>query len=359
MQENLFKDFKKVSDEEWKQKIISDLKGKSIDDLNWNLKDDLVIKSYYTENDVKNIDFPILRTHNPDWQIGEKIEVNNIKKANKAALDILMKGVTAPIFHFYKLPSQKEFKDLFENIGIEFIATHFTFEADGIDYAKFYALWKNLLKERKLSSTFACFDFDAKLLKEEKNLNNMVSIVAENDDYAQETIHINCKRFHTNTANSAIELKKSIAKAKEYFNFFLSKGIDAKKIALQTFFTINIGKSYLVEIAKIRALKILWVQLLESYQVEVILPFIKVEFSQNAYGENADDNLINETSLCMSAVLGGANHILVRPTGNTEKAKRMARNVQLILKHEAGFNQVADPMAGSYYIEALTDMLLY
>jgi len=358
MQENLFKDFNKVSDAEWTEKIIADLKGKSIDTLNWALNDNITIKPYYTEKEAKDIDFPILRSNNPDWQIGEIIEVKDYKEANKTVLDCLMKGVTAPVFHFYTLPSQDNFNTLFENVGIEYISTHFSFNTDGIDYLAFYKLWSNLLVERNLESTFACFDFDALLLREDNNLENMAKIVANNQDYAQETIHINCKRFHTNETNTVTELKNCITKAKNYFEFFLSKGIDAKKIAQQTYFTLNIGKSYLIEVAKIRALKMLWVELLKSYNVEVSLPFIKVEFATNAYGESADDNLINETSLCMSAILGGANHIVVRPTENTPKAKRMARNVQLILKHESGFNQVADPMAGSYYVEVLTHVFM-
>lgn len=358
MEKNLFKDFEKVSAKKWEQKIISDLKGKPIDSLNWELNDNITLHPHYTVEDTKNIDFPILRTNNPEWQIGEKIEVKNYKEANKRALDILMKGVNAPVFHFFSMPTENDFNHLFENIGIEFIATHFSFETDGFDYQKFYGLWVKLLKKRDLESTFACFDFDALLLKEEENLNAMVEIVANNEDYAQETIHINAKRFYTNEANTAKELKNTIAKAKEYFDFFMSKGIPAKKIAQQTFFTVNIGLSYLVQVAKIRALKLLWVELLKSYQVEETLPFIKVEFAPNAYGENKDDNLINETSLCMSAVLGGANHIIVTPTEETEKGKRLARNVQLILKHESGFNQVADPMAGSYYIEVLTSIFL-
>lgn len=358
MQENLFKDFSKVSDKEWEQKIIADLKGKSIEDLNWTLKEDFVLKPYYTETDTKNIDYPILRTNNPDWQISEKIDVKDFKEANKIALDVLMKGVTAPVFHFYSFPSQEEFNQVFENVGIEFIQTHFSFDTDGIDYLAFYNLWTQLLVDRNLESTFACFDFDAILLNEENNMENMANIIQNNEDFAQETIHINCKAFHTNETNSSIELKRSIEKAKAYFDYFISKGIDAEKVAQQAYFTINIGKSYLIEIAKIRALKLLWVELLATYNVAPTLPFIKVTFAPNAYGESVDDNLINATSLCMSAVLGGANNIIVEPTGNSEKGIRLARNTQLILKHESGFNQVADPMAGSYYIEVLTTMFL-
>lgn len=359
MQENLFKEFTKVSAEEWKQKIISDLKGKPLESINWNISDEIILKPFYTDNDTKNIDFPILRKNNTDWQIGEIIEVKDFKKANKQTLECLMKGITAPVFHFYKLASQKEINVLFENISIEFIFTHFTFENDGIDYYKFYTLWKNLLEQRKLESTFACFDFDAKLLQEDENLENMAKIVSKNKDFAQETININCKRFNINTANIPTELQNSISKAKEYLDYFISKGIKAEQIAKQTYFTINIGLSYLLEVAKIRALKLLWVELLESYKLEANLPFIKVEFAENAYLENKSDNLINATSLCMSAVLGGANHIIVKPTENSEKGRRLARNVQLILKHESGFNQITDPLAGSYYIEKITDKLLH
>lgn len=358
MQRNLFKEFNKVSDQEWKEQIIEDLKGKSLEDLDWNLKEDYTIKSYYTESDAKNIDFPILRTNNPAWQIGEVVYVKDFKAGNQRALNILMKGVTAITFHFYKLPSQQDFNSLFENVGIEFIATHFSFDIDGINYADFFQLWKNLLASRGLDSAFASFDFDAKLLNDDTELENMAKIVSANNDAQLKTIHIDCKLLQTNESNIDIELRNIIAKTKAYFDYFIEKGISADQVAKQTFFTVRIGLSYLLETAKLRALKMLWVELLASYGAAANLAFLKVEFAPNAYGESKDDNLINGTSLCMSAVLGGANHIIVPPIDDSEKAQRLARNIQLVLKHESGFDQVADPMAGSYYVEVLTEMFM-
>lgn len=357
MKKNLFEAFEKISDQEWKDKIIADLKGKSIEDLNWQLNDDFVLKPYYTESDVKQIDFPILRTHNPEFQIAEYIEVNNVKEANKMALDALMKGATAIEFHFFSFPSEKDFEQLFDAIGVEYIATHFSFATDGFDYLAFYTLWQKLLAKRSLSSTFACFDFDALLLKDTAQMSNMAKIVESNEDFASETIHIDCRRFHTNVYHIDVELKNCISKAKEYLEYFKNKNIALEKVAQQMYFSVNISTSYLLEVAKLRALKLLWVNLLESYGVQAQLPFLKVHFSPDAYTDSADDNLINATSLSMSALLGGANFVAVKPIDSSEKARRLARNILLVLQHEAGFNQVSDPMAGSYYVEAITDML--
>ncbi|MCD8528804.1 MAG: methylmalonyl-CoA mutase family protein [Chitinophagales bacterium] len=120
------------------------------------------------------------------------------------------------------------------------------------------------------------------------------------------------------------------------------------------FFTFYEDKSYLLSIAKLRAFKLAYTQLFKTNE----LPFVLVEFAPEAYGNDAQDNLINATTMAMSAVLGGANCLIVKPTQNNEDGKRLARNIQLILKHESGLHQIADPANGSFYIESLTRKLI-
>ena len=127
-------------------------------------------------------------------------------------------------------------------------------------------------------------------------------------------------------------------------------------------FSIAIGKSYFVEIAKIRALKILWANVLKAYGWEATSPSIEAHLSPSCQSDNPYQNMIAATTQAMSAVLGGVDRLTILPANAaTEKAddftRRIARNVQHLLKMEAYFDRVIDPAAGSYYIEQLTEQL--
>jgi methylmalonyl-CoA mutase len=358
MQENLFKDFEKSNAKSWNEKLVAELKGKSLDDLQWKIGENIAMNAFYTPENMPEYDFSVLQTQQIPWQIGEIIHVHNIKEANKMALEILMKGIDAPVFHFYTMPSQADFTALFDGIGIEYIFTHFTFDTDNIDYLIFYNLWKSLLTERNLKSAPVFFDFDALFLNDSKQLENMLHIVQDSPSDETKTIAINCKTYFTNEYHFDIELQKSIDTTKSYFDFYQSKGIAPKKIAHLFHFQIVIGNTYLLEIAKIRALKIAWTKLLAQYGLEKTLPFVHVQFAKSAYENNANDHLICATSMAMSAILGGANHLVVHALDESEKEVRLARNTALILKHEAGFDLVSDPMSGSYYVDMATLQLV-
>lgn len=317
----IFENFNASNKALWQQQATADLKGKALGDLDWQINDHLKLEAYYTQSDLQDFDTSILKTNNPDWQIGQHYNLADYKASNKEVLADLNHGLNAPCFSFKNTPSLSDLEILFEGVGLQYIFTHFTSNEDALT-----TVWNQYLDKQNIANAPVYFGIN----------------------------HFDASKFYEGTANIHKEIKATIDAAKQV----LAKSKNLALTAGKMHFTFYVDKSYLVNVAKLRAFKVLWVKLMKELNLEIALPFIKVEFAPSAYGQDEHDNLINATSMAMSAVLGGANHLIVRPTNETPTAKRLARNVQLILKHESGLHKIADPAFGSYYIENLTGKLV-
>jgi len=325
----IFQNFKENSKAEWIQQATEDLKDKSISDIDWKLNEAITQAAYYTASDLPALNHSILKEYNPDWQIGEHYFVANYKASNAQLLQDLMHGLNAPVLSFKNSPSLEDFKILFNGIGLEYIFVHFDCSENQVLLS-----WQELLEETKNTSAYFRLD--------------KTSTAVEKSE------HLDARKFYTHTAGIHEEVKQSIQAVKA----ILLSSDDKQSAADQIHFSFFVDNSYLASIAKLRAFKLLWVALMKANHLSEKLPFISVEFAPSAYGIDEQDNLINATSMAMSAVIGGANHLIVRPTNETTTAKRLARNIQLILKDESGLHKVADPAQGSYYIESLTSKLV-
>lgn len=327
--QDILNTFPPVSKKDWETKAIKDLKGKSLDELNWVISEDIKQSPYYAAEDQTTIDVSLLKQHNPDWQIGELYVIDNAKTSNKQVLADLMHGLNAPVFQFSETFSVEDITALFKGVGLEYIFTHFA------------EMSEDQLKE-----------VNAFLAQQEES--SKVYLETEQSQHATKSILVNAQKHYKGIAHVGEELKAVLSEVKERLNH----AEDPAKVASQIQFKFFVDNAYLLNIAKLRAFKLLYLQLLEELNLPKALPFVKVEFAPSAYGEDEQDNLIRATSMAMSAVLGGADHLIVRPTSETDRAKRLARNIQLILKHESGLHKVADPAAGSYYIESLSNKLV-
>ena len=167
----------------------------------------------------------------------------------------------------------------------------------------------------------------------------------------------------SDSKNIAKDLADAIAKGVNYLAKVADHGLDLELANRHLQFSIKIGPSYFLEIAKTRALKILWANVLEAYDLkEIEMPDIEAHFSSSAFGEDPNTNMIRSTTQAMSAVLGGVNRLTILPSdlksGNTtEFSRRIARNVQHLLMMESLMDRVIDPAKGSYYIEKLTEKI--
>ncbi|MBI5914018.1 MAG: hypothetical protein HY842_01460, partial [Bacteroidetes bacterium] len=172
---------------------------------------------------------------------------------------------------------------------------------------------------------------------------------------------VNGTAFFPGDGNVVEELANTVRQGNDWLSTLTEAGFSAADIHRHLQFSVAVGKNYFIEIAKLRALRLLWANVQKAWGLEHGMPTIEAHFPLNQQAESPNDNLVQATTQAMSAVIGGADRLTVLPSDVTEAnpqatdfSRRMARNVQHILKMESYFDRVADPAAGSYFMENLT-----
>ena len=174
-------------------------------------------------------------------------------------------------------------------------------------------------------------------------------------------------KFFANSGSSIVqELAFSLSQGAEYLTQLTELGLSVDEVAKNIKFNFGVGNNYFMEIAKLRAARLLWAKIVEAYGPECNCAAKLVAHSEtNSYNLTVYDpyvNMLRTQTEAMSAALGGAHSVTVLPFNaiyedTTEFSERIARNQQLLLKEESHLDKIADPSAGSYYIESLTDSL--
>ena len=362
----LFAEFTPSTKAEWLAKIESDLKGRSIEDLNWQLNNQptpLSISPFAHLADLETLPEPLAdnRTANT-WNIGEHIYVKaDYKTANQAVLTALMGGVNAPCFVFDgDFPSETQLETLLKDVELDYISPFFKEKTENKSPLAFL---KNLKKQAEKSGKnpqilrggifydpFADGRFDVVSATE------TVCFAAENHP-KMSVLSVNGEGFFEDSTNVVEELLKTLTVGELYLKKLTDNGLDAEVINNALSFRFQIGVSYFVEIAKIRAFKILWGNVLSAYNVVPKMPLIFARTTPKTFVDDPHTNKIRATAQAMSAVIGGAEMLILQPTEDSDFGRRIARNVQHLLTMESYLDKVVDPSAGSYYIETLTDKL--
>jgi methylmalonyl-CoA mutase len=360
---SLFKDFKKSSKKNWLAKVEKDLKGKPIENLNWKVNENLVISPFAHRDDLEELPKPLLNKQNSnDWEKGVRIYVQNVKTANKEALFLLEKGANALGFELLKNPTKKEMQTLLQGIEHEWISTHFILPQKS---------WKGIVqnfisilndKNQNLKKVAASFQFkDGSTIPPSEyqavqDFSNQLPLAS--------FITINARDFYQGKENVVEELAKTFSKANAYLEKWNEKDLNLKSLLSTIQFSIQLDDSYFLNIAKIRALKILWNLLVKSWK-GTLKPNITIEthLTSSTHTEDENYNKIKATSQAMSAVIGGTNRLYIYPSDALKNKKgskndqRIGLNTQHLLQLESYMDKVQDPAAGSYYIEQLTDDL--
>ncbi len=335
--QSLLNEFSPNSKEEWSLKATTDLKGKTIESLSSNLDKNIIVDAYYAKEDLIKLSYlqkysnllankTTLDGEPRDWINYQKISVENELQANKLAINALNLGATGIIF---KIKSNQNFEILLKDIHLESCAIAF----EGNDYVNDYL-------------AYAKKQFDlAKLTGYWKSSNKNIS------NGLKTTI------FSANQ-ESAVEQLTTITKdALTYIQ-------DDKKLDIinKSVFQLEIGTNYFLEIAKLRALRIILTEVLASKGIDINPSLIEIMAISSAW-KNEDlephENILKGTTATMAAIIGGCNSLYVEPENPLEVLNtRTSRNISTILKDESFLNKEVDPSAGSYYIEDLTHLLV-
>ncbi|MFO7525472.1 MAG: methylmalonyl-CoA mutase family protein [Ignavibacteriaceae bacterium] len=177
------------------------------------------------------------------------------------------------------------------------------------------------------------------------------------------TIGVSGIPFNNSGANNVQELAFVIATATAYLNEMISRGLKADDIAKRIKFSFGIGSFYFMEIAKLRAARMLWNNVLQVYGVneENRRMFIHVKTTQfNQTYFDPYTNVLRTTTEALSAIAGGADSLHTNTfdesfNQSNNFSRRLARNTQIIIKEESHLDKVIDPSGGSFFVEKLTD----
>ncbi|MFU8843561.1 MAG: methylmalonyl-CoA mutase family protein [Bacteroidales bacterium] len=388
--EKLFTDFPPVTTGEWEAKIREDLKGADYEKkLVWKTQEGFNVKPYYRSEDLTGLEyldvlpgqFPFPRGNRVranEWHIRQDIFVEDIKAANKKALDILMKGVTSLgfIIHPKFGPSMDEIERLCENIYADAVELNFICYHNSLKVVQYV---EKLVKKynRELGKIYGSVDFDplgqlvlkgrfpASAEASFDLAKNMIEAATHLPKFR--VITVNGSYFHNAGATIVEEIGFSLAHGVNYLTQLTERGLSVNDIAPRMKFQFATGSNYFMEIAKFRAARLLWAQIVKAYGCyDEAGARMYIHATSGSWNKTLYDpyvNMLRTTTESMSAIIGGVDSLTVHPFNAvyetpTEFSERIARNQQLLLKEESYLDQVVDPAAGAYYIENLTDSIV-
>jgi methylmalonyl-CoA mutase len=183
-----------------------------------------------------------------------------------------------------------------------------------------------------------------------------------NNDVNLSVIGISGIPYHNAGSSAVQELAFAMATAVEYINKMEKRGVDTNDVINNIVFTFGVGPFYFMEIAKLRAAKVLWNQIVEAYGMDKEDAKIKVHAVTSGYNQTVYDpyvNMLRTTTEAFSAVVGGVESLTTnhfdQVFGMPDKfSRRISRNTQIILNEESHLNKLIDPAGGSYFVENLT-----
>jgi methylmalonyl-CoA mutase len=397
---SLFSEFPPVSTQEWMDKINQDLKGADFNKkLVWHTNEGFNVQPFYREEDLAGLKthgelpgkFPYVRGTKPNnsWRIRQKINVcaTCIDSAHEKAITQISQGVTAIDFKIdSEAVTSESIAALLNDIDITLVEIHF--DTCVMSAVKLVELYVAYVKEKGIEPkrVFGSINFDpiGRRLAHGKVLDNLAdryAAVMTASDYLPKfrTIAINPIYFNNSGAYIYQELGYALAWGNDILAQLEEKGFSAEKVGKKMSFTFGISSNYFMEIAKFRAARFLWSNIVFAYQAKCSKEcsnnqpdgmercaskmIIHAETSQwNMTTFDPYVNMLRSQTETMSAVLAGVDSLTVMPFDTAFKksddfSERIARNQQLLLKEESHFDKVVDPGAGSYYIENLTEAI--
>lgn len=353
MNKDLFNEFNSISSKEWKQKIQSDLKGADYNDtLITKTLEGIDIKPFYHSDETENNSTSL--SNATQWRICQTIEVIDAKAANTNAIDILKRGAESIKF---VINTPIDIKVLLNDIELKTTPIHFQLGFLSEDFSK------ELSQLNTNSKFYIEHDIIGNLAKsgnwftDLKTDHHILDTILQQDSNFESSIAIDASLYQNAGANSIQQLAYTLAHANEYLNHFGEKITD--KFSVQ----FSVGTNYFMEIAKLKAFRLLWNSLIAEYSESTSQPtIIATPTLRNKTIYDYNTNMLRTTTECMSAILGGADVISNSPYdyifhNSNEFGERISRNQLLILKSESYFDKVSNPTEGAYYIESLTEQL--
>jgi methylmalonyl-CoA mutase len=382
--ESLFSEFQPVDKEQWKARAIEDLKGADYNKkLVWRTIDQFDVEPYYTKDENSTLDYlqDFIYRGDPDngtpgprhWLNVPKISDTGTDQATSAAVGLVENGADGVYF------------DLHDAENADVVAL-----ANGMAPLKCYTVYK---AERRPLQSFAeallhrsphmhlgdrargRINFDPIQIRtltgawDEPSLQLLKELITALKPYPRfHALTVSSSHIHDSGATASQEIAFLLNSMVDYLDLLTQRDVSAADVIDSMCFEVAVGTSYFMEIAKIKALRILCAKILEQYTGAPAAPErIFVHSISSTWSKTIFDpyvNMLRNTTEAMSAIVGGCNALTITPhdvrlSKRDASSSRITKNISIILKEESYFDKAADPAAGSYYIEQLTDKLVH
>ncbi|MFT7072414.1 MAG: methylmalonyl-CoA mutase [Patiriisocius sp.] len=355
MKNKLFQDFSPTSAKGWKQQIQADLKGADYNDaLVSTSLEGIHINPFYHQDTI-GPNAPAFN-HPSTWNVGQEFFIDNEKITNKLLLDAFNRGAEAIILtatSIFKIATvlkgfDKEKHLLYFNL--QFLDPDFTKKLQKHCSEIGLSFFIQVDPIHQLAKDGNWFQ-DSK--KDMEDLRRIVSVKNE-----ASSVSVDARLYHNAGCNTIQEIAYTISHAHEYLHQLQDTLSEKDTVILK----MATGSNYFFEIAKLRALRLVFNSVVKEYHLDIKCHIISTPGKRNKTIYDYNINMLRTTTECMSAILGGAdtvsnlNYDSLYHKDN-EFGARIARNQLLILKEESYFDVVSNPSDGAYYIENLTNEL--
>ena len=386
--EKLFTEFPPVPTEKWEEVITADLKGADYErKLVWKTGEGFNVRPYYRAENLEGIkflgsqagEFPYVRgthAHNR-WRVHQTVSVVCPKEANAEALKILNAGVDSLGFCIASADfSAADLDTLLKDICIPAVEITFCGEKTAhVAELVLAKVEKEGIAKEDVRIAF-CIDPLVKGLSSkgdfcspngEKCIARIVELIHKTKEYKHVRIVTVAGQTFGNSGSTIVEeLAFTLSAGHDYLVRLMDAGLDVDAAARKLRFSFSVSSNYFMEIAKFRAARMLWANIVKGYgPAKNCACKMQIHAETSRWNQTVYDpyvNMLRGTTEAMSATIAGVHSLEVTPFDTsfenpTEFSKRIARNVELLLKNESHFDQVVDPAGGSYYVENLTQSI--
>lgn len=377
--ERLFDQFPEVSYAEWRAKVEADLKGADFNKkLVWRTNEGFDVQPVYRAEDIADFkttdslpgQYPYVRgtrTDN-DWLTRQDIIAETAEEANKTALDVLTKGVTSLGF---KVADPEDVATLLKGIAFDKVEINLTCcPGKVVEVAK--ALVATVQAAGAGDTFRGSIDYNPLRRQFRHGVEGVdaAAIAAkacELLDVVAPVPALRCLTVDSDIlANAGAfiyqELGYALAWGAQWMTLLTDAGRTAEEVAMRIKFNMCVSSNFFMEIAKFRAARMLWAQIVKQYGADEAAAKMLVNATTSRFNQTIYDahvNLLRSQTETFSACVAGVDSIVTTPFDTPYKtpdtfSERIARNQQFLLKEESHMDKVVDPAGGSYYVEELT-----
>ncbi|MCM2560551.1 methylmalonyl-CoA mutase [Lutimaribacter sp. EGI FJ00015] len=400
--------------DEWRKLAEKELRGRPLEDLTWKTLEGIKVQPVYTAEDVEGLDHlgsmpgfaPFTRGPKATmyagrpWTIRQYAGFSTAEESNafyRKALAAGQQGVSVAFdlatHRGYDsdhprvvgdvgkagvaIDSVEDMKILFDGIPLDQVSVSMTMngavipilanfivtgEEQGHDKSVLSGTIQNdILKEFMVRNTY--------IYPPEPSMRIISDIIAYTSDNMPRFNSISISGYHMQEAGANLvqELAYTLADGREYVKAAIEAGMDVDKFAGRLSFFFAIGMNFFMEIAKLRAARTLWHRIMTEFGAQnERSKMLRTHCQTSGVSLQEQDpynNVVRTAYEALSAVLGGTQSLHTNALDEaialpTDFSSRIARNTQLILQEETGVTNVVDPLAGSYYVESLTNELI-